>query len=265
MAGTLRDAIDRLLADHRRGATLVLLFDYDGTLVPLARHPACACLPRETRHLLGALGGRPRVIVGIVSGRSLRDLRRMVGLPDLAYAGTGGLELQVGRTVLRPPRATRAPALVSRVARDLLPALSQFRGAWVERKPLGLAIHYRAVAPRHIPAVCAAVRRLLAPFADALRLVAGPMALEVIPNLGWTKGTAVRVIASRAAPARPSVFYAGDAPGDRDAFAATRELGGVCVGVGAGAPREAPYRVRTPEALLGVLEQLLRGLSRSAQ
>src|SRR5262245_48483918 len=90
-----RGPLDYLLSAHRAGRHLILLFDYDGALVPIVEHPQLARLAPRTRLLLKQLARQPRVSVGVLSGRKLDDLQEMVALPGLYYAGTNGLELEL--------------------------------------------------------------------------------------------------------------------------------------------------------------------------
>jgi trehalose-phosphatase len=238
----------------------VLLFDYDGSLAPLARHPALARLDPATRRELARLARVPRVVVGIVSGRSVEDVKRMVRLSGLAYAGTGGLEVEIGGRLAVAPEALRARALVRLAADGLEAALAPWAGAWIERKPLGVALHYRGVARRDVPALCRRARRALRLRAGALRTVTGPMALEVTAATSWTKGTAVRTIVGRLSGGVAAVLYAGDAESDREAFRAALALGGVAVGVGPRAPAEARHRLSGPVALARLVARLAGAL-----
>src|SRR5262249_9743352 len=94
----------RLASARRTRGPLALLFDYDGTLTPIVERPSLALLEPCTRALLGRLAQTAGVSVGIISGRNLTDLRHLVGLPGLYYAGTGGLELDLKGTRLTHPR-----------------------------------------------------------------------------------------------------------------------------------------------------------------
>lgn len=73
---------------------LALLLDYDGTLAPIAPHPDLAILPVETRNLLTRLSNIPEVHITIISGRGVDNLRNMVGIDNITYAGSHGLEIQ---------------------------------------------------------------------------------------------------------------------------------------------------------------------------
>ena len=61
-------------------ATLALLLDYDGTLSPIAKHPDLAILPPETKKVLERLANRSDVFIAIVSGRSVDNVKKMVGI-----------------------------------------------------------------------------------------------------------------------------------------------------------------------------------------
>ena len=74
-------------------ALLALILDYDGTLTPIAPTPAMATLPAETKNLLERLSNHPDVFIAVVSGRSLQDVKAMVGIEGITYAGNHGLEI----------------------------------------------------------------------------------------------------------------------------------------------------------------------------
>ena len=62
----LKRKMDRLLRTYRAGQPLALLFDYDGTLVPIVEHPTLARLTPHRRGLLQRLAEQPRLIVGVL-------------------------------------------------------------------------------------------------------------------------------------------------------------------------------------------------------
>lgn len=72
---------------------LNLLLDYDGTLAPIVSHPDLAMMSAETRRVLTHLSQMPCVSVCVMSGRSLDNLRQMVGIEGITYAASQGLEI----------------------------------------------------------------------------------------------------------------------------------------------------------------------------
>ena len=64
-------------------AILALLLDYDGTLAPIAKHPDLAVIPAETKSVLERLANRPDVHISIISGRSVHNVKQMVGIEGL--------------------------------------------------------------------------------------------------------------------------------------------------------------------------------------
>ncbi|MBI3464340.1 MAG: trehalose-phosphatase [Planctomycetes bacterium] len=264
MTATMPDILNVLVTAYRAGRPLALLFDYDGTLTPIVDHPAHATLAAQTRHVLQQLAELPRVLVGILSGRCLDDLKDIVGLRDVVYVGTGGLELEYGGTRSVYPDATQTSGVIDDIEMRLCQCVAAYPGAVLERKPLGLTVHFRNADPSHIEALQSEVARSLESFASPLRILPGPMATEILPDLGWDKGTAVRFIV-RMLGDNCSVLYAGDHANDADAFTVTNALKGVTLGIGPDAPDTAHYRLSDPSALNDFLKQLLEQITKRCE
>jgi trehalose-phosphatase len=258
MRAPLPEIIERLAAAYQAGSRLALLFDYDGTLTPIVASPSLAVLDPRTRRALSHLAQQPGVGVGIVSGRGLVDLRHLVALPDLYYAGTAGLELDLRGRRLTHPRAEEQRKLLTAVMEALDGVVSDYRGAWVEDRGLGLTLHYRQVAPLQLEELWERARRLLRKYGARLRVVPGPMAWEVNPAIGWHKGSAVRAMAE-AVGQGVLVLYAGDSDNDVEALEVVVALGGISVGVGATAP-PAQHRIEGPSEVLELLIGLIAAL-----
>jgi len=234
------DALSRLAEQPERAA---LFLDVDGVLAPIVDRPEDASVPESTRRELRRLAGRYG-LVACVTGRSSDAARRIVGVPELRYAGEHGLELE--------PAATAYASEVHRFARD---------SGWpdVEERPVSAALHFRRAADP-----VAARQALEAVAAEAaargLRASFGRMVLDILPPLDATKGTAVRRLLAEARLGR--ALYAGDDTTDLDGFAALDGLElGVRVSV---ASPEGPPRLReladvvvdSPEAFAGLLREL---------
>lgn len=250
LAQSLQEIDSRLAVAARR----LVLCDYDGTLVPLAERPELAPLPNATRTLLAALAAAPHTTVGVVSGRALDDVRSLVDLPELLYAGNHGLQIAgPGLHFVQPEAARWRPELTA-LAGQLERAIAPLAGAWVEDKGLTLAVHFRQVAEAQRPRVAEVVRAIVA---GRWRLGEGHCVYDVRPPVDWHKGAAALWIAERIGRAGLGVVYLGDDRTDEDAFAALASE--ITIQVGGDGPTAARYRAPSPAAATEFLQWLLEG------
>jgi trehalose-phosphatase len=261
----MTSALDELLAlmmnRYRRGQTLALLFDYDGTIVPLAAHPRLATMMPRTRRLLRQLVCRSRVVLGVISSRELGELRSLVSLKNIYYAGNSGLELDLRETRISHPGIQDCIPAIAELAGQLQKIIDNFPGAWLEGKMAGLTVHYRNIPDVQIPDLQSQVSKVSEPYLDRLRFTDGPKAIEIVPELGWDKGTAVKFILDHLGQDDLLPLYAGDAPNDDPAFEIVNGIGGICIGVGVEAPPFVHYCVADSAALLSFLFTLDRNLA----
>jgi len=196
-----------------------LLCDVDGTISHLAPAPDLARVTERNRALLDRLS--KRILVAVVSGRDLVDLRRMVGLPDLIYIGLHGLAWRItGLDELA--QEARPYEAYTREAATELGHLKRITGVVLEVKSVGLAFHYRGAAEHR--QVRAQIIRALAssPAAGRFEVREGIRVVELRPPIGITKGVAVRRLVDRFG--LRGLLYAGDDLTDVDAFEEVRQL-----------------------------------------
>lgn len=201
-----------------------LLLDVDGTLAPIVARPELSALLPGSREILARLRDRLG-LVGFVSGRSLVDAERVVGLPGCAYAGNHGLELRHagGEVVVSPLVLPHLDAIAAFAAAWPEDDLAR-HGIWVEDKRVSLAFHYRT-ASQPLAAEAFLAERVAPAAEDAgLRTRPGRRILEVLPRVGVTKGSAVREMIDASAITRAA--YAGDDRTDIDAWRAIAALRG---------------------------------------
>ena len=136
-----KDEIFRRL--HER--TPAIFLDYDGTLTPIVEDPAEAKLPVKTKRIIKRLA--EQYSVAMISGRDLADVQNMVGIDDIAYAGSHGFDISGPGGQYRDQEKGKGflPAL-DRAEAELAKALQDIPGTRVERKLFAIAIHYRQVA-----------------------------------------------------------------------------------------------------------------------
>jgi trehalose 6-phosphate phosphatase len=223
-----------------------LLLDVDGTLTPIVARPQDATVPEETRALLRELAGR-YALVACVSGRSSAEARRIVGVDEVFYIGTHGLELA--------PEADAWRDQIERFATTV-----EWPSEWTENKGLSLTFHYRQSAE---PERSRQELRRIAESAEEVGLNArfGRMTLEILPPVDIGKGSAIRSLLDERGLDR--ALYAGDDATDLDAFRALEGLAlGICVALASseappGLIEAADIVLTGPEELVELLRALL--------
>jgi trehalose-phosphatase len=172
-----------------------------------------------------------------VSGRDLDDVRSMVGLDDLHFAGSHGFDV-VGPGGLRMEleSASEHLAELDRAERALAARLAPIRGAWVERKRFAIAIHFRESDDANTPRIEQVVDEVREA-EPRLRKKGGKKIFELQPDVAWDKGHAVRWLLKRLELEGPDVLpmYIGDDVTDEDAFRALPPHG---IGIRLGDPAE---------------------------
>jgi trehalose-phosphatase len=250
----------KFLESLRLAGRVFLLFDFDGTLAPIVIHPARARLPIRSRRALVRLGRRPQFVIGIVTGRTLADIRRRARLTGAFYVGSHGFEyvLPGGRPVSLSRRAWFAT--LRRLRRRLRELLQPGAGLRWESKTYSLALHYREVGPAHVANVLRGARRIAKEFGPAARLQHGKKLVEFLPNVGVTKATTVRQVLSRLTRGLRrscAVVCFGDDLTDEPVFRAVGRQGwSVWVG-GNRARTAARYYLRSPAEVTRWLEWLV--------
>lgn len=249
-------------AAYLAGRPIVLLFDYDGTLTPLVSHPSLAVLADSVRENLRQLASRERVSVGVVSARSLKDVSDMVCVHDLYYAGSNGGEIDLRGSRMESPIARNAQQQLATALAELQGVVGNFPGVWIEPKPLGFAVHYRAASAATSSIFRDCFRWLMSRF-RALRYLNVCAAYEVTPVEAWDKGTAVQCILAKL-PMDVVPAYFGSSENDRPAMERVEALGGPTIAIGETAPLFARYRVDSSAALqaeLATLDEVLSSVA----
>jgi len=191
-------------------------------LAPIVAHASDARVPGQALQLLAALRDR-YLLVGVISGRGMDDVDRMVPVPGLVRGGNHGLEVaEPGHDPHMVPEAAGPVAVLRRFVDALPRGDLAAHGAWAEDKGASVSLHYRQ-APDPV-ATGDWLRATVAPAARAagLRTRDGKMILEIIPDVEVHKGTALEALVRSAGARR--VMYVGDDHTDADAWRRMREM-----------------------------------------
>lgn len=193
---------------------ILLGLDFDGTLADIVERPEHAALSARTRTLLTALAGRSDIQLAILSGRALEDVKRLVDIPGVIYAGNHGLQIEGPAFNWTHPLVRQFDA---EFWKDLERDIGEVPGALLEHKRLGVAIHYRAVSRRRWRGLLKRVRARLSGLRDRYRLLRGKKTLDIRPTIAWDKGRALNAIRDRL-PGGWLGMFVGDDRTDEEGF-----------------------------------------------
>jgi trehalose 6-phosphate phosphatase len=214
---------------------VLLAFDYDGTLSPIAPTPERARLPATTKRLLVRVAKTYPLVV--ISGRALADISERVTEIGVQHVfGNHGLEWSGG--------PSRPRAQVHRWVIQLTEQLSGQRGVLIEDKTHSVSVHYRS-APNQEEAL-----RVIMPIVRTLpevRIICGAAAVNLLPKHGANKGVALcRALEITGCD---TAIYVGDDETDEDAFGALKPEKLLSIRIGRSDASRARYHLDAQESI----------------
>ena len=239
----------------------LVLMDFDGTLAEFDLDPATITLTPSRQILLQTLGRRADLSAGLVSGRRIADLReRVPSATSMFLAGLHGLEIEGPNLRFAHRSVALAAPGISYLAKDLRRAVKPLPGVFVEDKTYSIVLHTRGASKADRMHAITRFNALSEPLLaeGTVRLQPGDHVLELLPNVDWAKGDAVRAIIRHVeTETREPVWpvYIGDDATDEDAF---EEIGtnGLTIAVGK-RPAGAAFQIDDPVAVECFLKAIL--------
>jgi trehalose 6-phosphate synthase/phosphatase len=234
---------------------LLVLLDYDGTLVPYTPTPDLARPDAALLELLEEVAGRPRTEVHVVSGRTREALERWLGrLPVALHAEHGFWSRPAGASTW-----TAASEATGEWREAALAILREFTartpGSLIEVKSVALAWHYRMAdqeaGARRANELRLHLSQLLSN--QPVEILAGNKVLEIRPY-GINKGLIVPLLPPERL-ATTTVLAIGDDRTDEDLFAAVPSEA-ITIRVGPG-PTRARFRLESVAAVRALLRSLV--------
>ncbi len=221
---SVRSVIERIGRDMEEGELSGLFFDFDGTISEIVETPDKARILPGARECLKRMAGRGDIVAGVISGRSIDDLKERVGVQGLVYSGNHGAELEIfGERQVLAESGSRP--LLGSIARELCGLGHVFPGLLVEDKGYSVSVHTRRVAGTQREDVKNRVKESAGRFPN-LTVREGKRVFEILPVRSANKGDVLRVIISRIEENRSAgVFpvYFGDDVTDRYVYEYLRE------------------------------------------
>lgn len=269
------------ITNYAKNKKIAIFLDYDGTLSPIVDDPDRALMSNDMR---SAVRNAAKYFpTAIISGRSRDKVYELVGLTELCYAGSHGMDImgplsqqvsddhpncvistdqqvKVKEVNLFQPAREFLP-LIDEVFRTLVENTKGIAGVKVENHKFCASVHYRNVDEKNWPIIAQSVHDILKDY-PRLRLTHGRKVLEVRPAIDWNKGKAVEfLLESLGLSNRNDVLpiYIGDDRTDEDAFKVLREGNrgyGILV---SSVPKEtnAFYSLTNPEQVMKFLNSLV--------
>lgn len=208
-----------------------LFLDFDGTLARIVGHPKDAVIRPDAKEWLKKVLKKNNIKVAIVTGRSLSDIRRRVGLHGSYYVANHGMEVfYKNRFLLKKGHQFKKPLKI--FGDEIITSLAHIHGIVIEEKGLSVAVHFRRVERKYRGFIKSIVHEIAAPIVKKhnLQITKGKMLLELRPVSVWNKGKAVEWLWKKIAP-ESFPIYIGDDMTDEDAFLAIKPYGfGIRIG-----------------------------------
>ncbi len=229
----------------QQAQTIFLFLDYDGTLTPIVSSPELALCPPEVKVLLEKLGDSPYVLLAIISGRSLEDIREKVGITGLIYVGNHGLDIQNPAGVHKKKLSPSREKELRKIIQTLQKSFREIPGILLEDKGPILSVHYRNVAQKYLGWIHRVLKETLERWKGRWKIAQGKMVFEIRPQVDFHKGKAVRELL-KGSSGNLLPIYIGDDQTDEDAFREVKGRG-ITVFVGPGwLTSEAEYYLKDP-------------------
>ncbi|GMQ04979.1 hypothetical protein CsSME_00050198 [Camellia sinensis var. sinensis] len=238
----IKSSFEKII-NHARNKKIVMFLDYDGTLSPIVDDPDRAFMSDEMRSTVRNVS--TYFPTAIISGRSRDKVYELVGLAELYYAGSHGMDIMCPdrETVFADPSnsikstgkhgkelnlfqpAREFLPMIDEVFRTLVENTKDIKGTKVENHKFCASVHYRNVDEKSWSTIAQRVHNILKDY-PRLRLTHGRKVLEVRPVINWNKGKAVEFLLdslglSNGEDVLP--IYIGDDKTDEDAFKVLRE------------------------------------------
>lgn len=215
----LFDCIEELRGSINNSDYVFIFLDYDGTLVPIKKRPELAKLSKDTKLLLGGLSKHKDYSVVVVSGRSLADIKNLVGIRSLGYAGSHGLEFDGFGLKYRNKDSEKTKKVIGKI-REGLKRRIKIKGFICQDKGLTLSAHYRLIKEEDMLGFKESFFNIVNHYVQKglVKITLNKKVFDIGPNLKWNKGSIIKWFLGKQKRKNSVLIYIGDDNTDEDAF-----------------------------------------------
>jgi len=243
--------------------SIILFLDYDGTLVSFKDRPSEITTPEIIKKILRQLIKNPKIMVVIVTGRSMNDIKKLLNVRGLSFIALHGLQIEtISGFRFTWKKADQARLLVKKIKESIKGDLE--KGAFIEDKELTVVLHYRLLRVNKIQHVLHKFKKAVYnnDREKTFEIINGIKVIEARPK-GWNKGKAIELFLTKHTKKKKMLpIYIGDDVTDEDAF---KSLGkrGISIYVSNQSKRKtvAQYRVKNPDEVFFFLQSLSQVIS----
>lgn len=230
------------IKSHVGSKDVALFIDFDGTLSEIVADPNQATIKESIKDVLHRCSAS--IKIAVISGRDRIDVKGRVGIDDIFYVGSHGLDMcGPGCFYYQVEDAEKFSAELQDATMAATLAFQKVKGVYLERKSFSTAIHYRMVADDEVDSIRVMIFDMIKNFPN-LRAKEGKKVIEIFPDIAWGKGEAVKKLSEilNIDPEFTLPIYLGDDLTDEDAFKELRHKGiGIKIDDGSHAPTKAGY------------------------
>ena len=235
----------------------VLMLDFDGVLSPIVNVPAEASISPVAREALAECA--KKMPTAIITGRTLSDIEKRVGLRNVLYAGNHGLEWKMGGRVRRKRISRKAVSEFATARHLLLGYAKLFPRLFVDDRRHCLALGYRSLSTLQAERLCSGARAILekSDSAGTVRIIDNLFTFEIVATSEWTKGECAQHIFKTVAKKGMVAVYIGDTLTDEDAFRAFAQ-NGITIRVGESRTSAAQFYFKSRSRVDAFLTKIAR-------
>ncbi|GLI52460.1 trehalose-phosphatase [Thermodesulfovibrio yellowstonii] len=237
---------------------IFILFDFDGTLVPLMKNPDDCYLPDHIKEDFNQI--KKKAKIGIISGRDLEDLKKRISVEGIYYSGSHGLQIEGPDIKYINSDAERLKSVLDEVYTKVKNLSYKISGTIVERKSLSFALHYRQVDVKLRRELKNLFFGVLSSFGDRnIKILKGKMVFEVLPAIDWNKGKTVSFILEKSGRKNLPIFV-GDDITDETVFKEIKDEG-LTVRIGYSKKTLAKYFLKNQSEVYKFLKNIREALN----
>lgn len=256
------ELLEKIKAELQKFEKKVLLFDYDGTLTSIVDQPAKAFLAPAVNSLLTSLNECPDVSLGVVTGRGLKDIKKLIDL-DIIYITNHGYLTEINqKTEMFNGYFNQGHHYGIKYKMILNRLMKEFSDVRLETKEVSTAIHYRNVKKEDQELCRQRIFSLLKEYfaPRECRIKEGKKVIEILPYQSMDKGLAIKNLLTRLKTEQQVddlfVIFIGDDLTDEDGFKYLNTIDKLTVKVGSGETL-ATFRLNTIEDVHSLLSEIL--------